>query len=144
MKKVYLLLFNLLPFFTYCQDILSEKSYGGQHANYLFDAEPTAHYGFILAGSSLSNKTGNKDDDNHGDLDYWIWKMNEKGNLDWQESSRGSGFDLLQSIKNTRGGGFILAGTSSSESGFQKGEACKDITDFWVVKLKDKTKLEKV
>jgi len=135
MKKLYVLLLILLPFLSYCQDILWEKSYGGQHADYLFDAQPTADYGFILAGSSLSNKTGNKDDDNHGDLDYWIWKMNEKGDQEWQKSIGGSGFDLLQSIKNTKDGGFILAGTSSSDSGFQKGEACKGITDFWVIKL---------
>jgi hypothetical protein len=136
MKKLYLLQFLFIfPLFTYSQDILWEKSYGGTHADYLFDAQPTADYGFILAGSSLSNKTGNKTDDNQGDLDYWIWKMNEKGDLDWQKSFGGSGFDLLQSIKNTRDGGFILAGTSSSSTGFQKKEDCKGITDFWVVKL---------
>ncbi|PIF33168.1 putative secreted protein (Por secretion system target) [Flavobacterium sp. 9] len=135
MKKLYLLLPLLLPLITYSQDILWEKSYGGQHADYLFDAQPTADYGFILAGSSASNKTGNKSDDNHGDLDYWVWKMTEKGELDWQKSFGGSGFDLLQSIKNTKDGGFILAGTSSSGSGFQKGEDCKGLTDFWVIKL---------
>lgn len=134
MKKLYLLLF-IFPLFTYSQDILWEKSYGGTHADYLFDAQPTADYGFILAGSSLSNKTGNKTDDNQGDLDYWVWKMTEKGDLDWQKSFGGSGFDLLQSIKNTRDGGFILAGTSSSNTGFQKNEDCKGITDFWVLKL---------
>lgn len=136
MKKLYLLLMPLiLPLFSYSQDILWEKSYGGQHADYLFDAQPTADYGFILAGSSLSNKTGNKTDDNRGDLDYWIWKMNEKGDLDWQKSIGGNGFDLLQSIKNTKDGGFILAGTSSSSISFQKKEDCKGITDFWVIKL---------
>ena len=134
MKKLYLLLF-VFPLFTYSQEILWEKSYGGTHADYLFDAQPTADYGFVLAGSSLSNKTGNKTDDNQGDLDYWVWKMNEKGDLDWQKSFGGSGFDLLQSIKNTRDGGFILAGTSSSSTGFQKKEDCKGITDFWIVKL---------
>lgn len=135
MKKLYVLLFILLPLLTYCQDILWEKSYGGKHADYLFDAQPTADYGFILAGSSLSNKTGNKTDDNHGDLDYWIWKMDEKGDLEWQKSIGGGGFDLLQSVKNTKDGGFFLAGTSSSENGFQKGDPCKGITDFWVIKL---------
>ncbi|URC11677.1 T9SS type A sorting domain-containing protein [Flavobacterium sp. B183] len=135
MKKRYLLLFLTFPFFMHSQDILWEKSYGGQHADYLFDAQPTADYGFILAGSSLSNKTGNKDDDNHGDLDYWIWKMSEKGELVWQKSIGGSGFDLLQSIKNTKDGGFILAGTSDSGRGFQKNEKCKGLTDFWVIKL---------
>lgn len=136
MKKLYsLLLFLFFPFLIFAQDILWEKSYGGTHADYLFDAQPTADYGFILAGSSLSNKTGNKTDDNNGDLDYWIWKMNEKGDLSWQKSFGGSGFDLLQSIKNTRDGGFILAGSSSSGKGFQKNEDCKGITDFWVIKL---------
>lgn len=117
------------------QDILWEKSYGGKNAEYLFDAQPTADYGFILAGSSLSNKTGNKTDNNNGDLDYWVWKMDEKGELDWQKSFGGSGFDLLQSIKNTRDGGFILAGTSSSNVDFQKKDSCRGVTDFWVIKL---------
>jgi hypothetical protein len=143
MKRKLLLLFLFYSCFIQSQDILWEKSYGGIHADYLFDAQPTADYGFILAGSSLSDKTGNKDDDNHGDLDYWIWKMNEKGDLDWQKSLGGSGFDLLQSIKNTKDGGFILAGTSNSpqtpkgEIGDKK-ENCKGITDFWVIKLNAK------
>ncbi|SHL49531.1 hypothetical protein SAMN05444146_3793, partial [Flavobacterium johnsoniae] len=38
MKKNYLLFFILLSFLTYSQDILWEKSYGGIHADYLFDA----------------------------------------------------------------------------------------------------------
>jgi len=122
-------------FAAYSQDILWEKSYGGTHAEYLFDAQPTADYGFILAGSSLSDKSGNKSDNNNGDLDYWVWKMDEKGELDWQKSFGGSGFDLLQSIKNTRDGGFILAGTSSSNVSFQKKDSCKGVTDFWVIKL---------
>lgn len=135
MKKRYLLLFIYMPLLTYSQDILWEKSYGGIHADYLFDAQPTADYGFILAGSSLSNKTGNKTEDNHGDLDYWIWKMDEKGELDWQRSIGGNGFDLLQSIRNTSDGGFILAGTSSSEKSFEKKDRCKGMTDFWIIKL---------
>jgi len=134
-KNILLLHFLICPLILFSQDILWEKVYGGVHADYLFDAQPTADYGFILAGSSLSNKTGNKTDDNHGDLDYWIWKMNERGELDWQKSIGGSGFDLLQSIKNTADGGFILAGTSNSPNDFQKKDPCKGGADFWVVKL---------
>jgi hypothetical protein len=61
--------------------------------------------------------------------------MNEKGDLDWQKSLGGSGFDLLQSIKNTKDGGFILAGTSNSSNNFQKKDTCKGVSDFWIVKL---------
>jgi hypothetical protein len=143
MEKKLLLLLLFYSCLSQSQDILWEKSYGGLHADYLFDAQPTADYGFILAGSSLSEKTGNKTEGNHGDLDYWVWKMNEKGDLDWQKSIGGSGLDLLQSIKNTKDGGFILAGTSNSPQTLKgeigdKKENCKGITDFWVIKLNAK------
>lgn len=129
------LLFNGL---LHAQDILWEKSYGGKHSDYLFDAQPTPDYGFILAGSSLSKKTGNKTDDGNGDLDYYIWKMDEKGNLDWQKSFGGSGADLLQSIRLTKDGGFILAGTSDSQKGLHKKDSCRGHEDFWIIKLNAK------
>jgi hypothetical protein len=128
----------LITTFSNAQDILWEKSYGGKHAEYLFDAQPTADYGFILAGSSISGKTGNKEDANKGDLDYWIWKMDEKGDLDWQKSFGGSGVDLLQSIQLTSDGGYILAGISNSKKGLDKHEDCKGNDDFWIIKLNAK------
>ena len=124
--------------FCYPQDILWEKSYGGKHAEFLYDAIPTPDYGFILAGSSISGKNGNKEDKNKGDLDYWLWKMDEKGNLDWQKSFGGTKVDLLQSIAITSDGGFILGGTSSSDKGIDKLEDSKGQEDFWVIKLNAK------
>lgn len=135
MKNQYFYLLLFAPLFIHSQDILWEKSYGGKNADYLFDAQPTADNGFILAGSSLSGKTGTKTASNNGDLDYWVWKMDANGKLDWQKSLGGSGFDLLQSIKGTRDGGFILAGTSSSNQGMDKQLDSKGLSDFWVVKL---------
>lgn len=123
---------------AHAQDILWEKSFGGRHAEYLFDVQPTADYGFLLAGSSLSDKSGNKTGVGSGDLDYWIWKMDEHGEPDWQKSFGGSGSDLLQSIKTTHDGGFILAGTSNSAKGFQKKEDCHGGNDYWVIKLNAK------
>lgn len=117
------------------QDILWEKSYGGKYAEYLSDVIPTPDYGFILAGSSLSKKSGSKTDDNRGNLDYWIWKMDENGDLDWQKSFGGSGIDLLNSIILTNDGGFILAGISNSEQSFEKKDSIRGQDDFWIVKL---------
>jgi hypothetical protein len=141
-KRLLLLLaFSFCSFSGFSQDILWEKSYGGQHAEYLFDAVPTPDYGFLLAGSSISNKNGNKSDTNKGDLDFWLWKMNEKGDLDWQKSFGGSGIDLLQSILLTPDAGFILAGTSTSSQAL-KGETSSDKkdpnlgdADIWIIKL---------
>lgn len=123
---------------SYAQDILWEKSYGGKQAEHLLDAQPTADYGFILAGASLSKKSGNKDEENIGDLDYWIWKMDEHGELDWQKSLGGSGPDLLYSIRNTNDGGFIIAGTSESSKGFSKSNEALGKEDIWVMKMNAK------
>lgn len=119
----------------FSQNILWENSYGGKHAEFLYDAIPTPDYGFLLAGSSISNKNGNKADANKGDLDYWVWKMDEKGTPEWQKSFGGDGVDVLQSVKLANDGGFILAGTSSSSISGDKKEACKGQEDFWIIKL---------
>jgi len=129
-----------LPSLLFSQDILWERSYGGKHAEFLYDAIPTPDYGFLLAGSSISNKNGNKSEANKGDLDYWVWKMDEKGTAEWQKSFGGNGVDLLQSVRITTDGGFILAGTSSSNLSADKKEACKGQEDFWIIKLDAKGK----
>jgi|SRR5690554_889117 len=135
LKKIVVLLFLITTSQMTSQDILWEKSYGGIHSEYLFDAQPTADYGFILAGSSLSGKSGNKNQDNKGDFDYWIWKMDERGDLDWQKSFGGVGADFLNSIQNTKDGGFILAGTSrSNKSGDKKNDSFGQ-DDYWIIKL---------
>lgn len=72
------------------QKITWEKSMGGKHAEYLADVIPTADYGFLLAGSSLSGKTGTKDQNNKGILNFWLWKMNEHGEPEWQKSYGGA------------------------------------------------------
>jgi hypothetical protein len=119
----------------YAQDIMWEKSFGGRHADYLTDIQPTADYGLILGGSSLSQKSGNKTSVSSGDLDFWIWKMDEKGGAEWQKSFGGTGADMLQSIKTTHDGGFILAGTSNSSKGLDKTQDGHGGNDYWVIKL---------
>lgn len=149
-RSLHLVRFTVLVLFSFlgcchvlsAQELLWERSYGGSRAEILFDAQPTADYGFILAGSSLSGKTGNKEQENIHDLDYWVWKMDEKGDLDWQKSFGGSGTDLLHSIKNTKDGGFILAGTSTSMRGGDKNDDSYGKEDFWILKLSAKGEQE--
>ena len=133
--KTAVFIFIFLPLSLFSQDVLWEKSLGGKHAEFLYDALPTPDYGYILVGSSLSNKNGNKEDKNKGDLDFWLWKMDERGNQEWQKSFGGNKVDLLQSLSLTIDGGYILAGTSSSDKGFDKKDDCKGQEDFWIIKL---------
>src|SRR5690606_22739211 len=101
LKHFLFLICFLLFSFSHSQKLDWEQSYGGIHGEYLMDAISTADYGFILAGSSVSGKTGNKKQANAGNLDYWVWKMNEHGEQEWQKSFGGSGRDLLYSIAIT-------------------------------------------
>lgn len=135
-RKVFAL---FLPSFffleSHAQDILWEKTYGGLHAEFLTDVVPTPDYGFLLAGSSLSDKNGNKEVASNGNFDYWLWKMNEHGTPEWQKSYGGSGMDFLQSVQLTADGGFILGGLSSSAKSDHKKENSRGHDDFWVLKL---------
>lgn len=131
-------LFFIFSLPSFSQDILWEKSYGGKQADYLMDAQPTADYGFILGGSSLSNKSGNKTQGNKGSLDYLIWKMDEGGEQEWQKSFGGSGTDLLQRIALANDGGFLVAGISSSKKGLDKKDDGYGQDDIWVIRLNPK------
>ncbi|UUC44155.1 T9SS type A sorting domain-containing protein [Flavobacterium cerinum] len=130
-------LFLLLacPLHSFSQDILWEKSYGGKHAEFLADVLPTPDYGFLLVGSSLSDKNGNKQMASSGNFDYWLWKMDEHGSPEWQKSFGGSGMDFLQNVQLTSDGGFILGGTSLSSKGEQKKEDSRGQQDLWIIKL---------
>lgn len=134
-KKVSYALWLLFPFLTFAQEILWERSYGGIDTEYLFDAYPTMDNGFLLAGSSLSDASGDRTESNVQGLDYWICKMDESGSMEWERSFGGDGMDLLISMDYTAEGGFILAGTStSSKSNFKK-ESTRGREDVWIIKL---------
>ena len=125
----------LLHLNVMAQKVSWEKSLGGKHIEYLNDVVATSDYGFILAGSSLSDKSGKQEQFNQGDYDYWLWKMNEFGDPVWQRSYGGNGLDMLKVIKRTKDGGFILGGTSTSGVSGQKKEAGFALEDLWIIKL---------
>jgi hypothetical protein len=70
---------------------------------------------------------------NNGEADIWIVKIDLLGNIQWQKSFGGSQWDAASSIRETVDGGFIIAGSTSSDNG--------DVTqnngssDVWLIKL---------
>ncbi len=136
MKKYLIcLLAGLGVSYTYAQKVQWEKTIGGKHSEYLFDMTPTPDYGFLLAGSSFSGKSGGKTSPGSGNLDYWIWKMDKDGEEEWQMSFGASGRDLLQRIVPTPDAGYLLAGTSNSGKGGLKAQDAKGKNDLWLIKI---------
>lgn len=108
-----------------------EKNFGGTASDAAYSVRQTIDGGYVIAGCS---KSGNLDvGGNNGDCDYWIIKIDESGNLEWEKNYGGSGVDIANSIEQTLDGGFIVAGTSTSNDG-DVGEN-KGRTDCWIVKI---------
>jgi hypothetical protein len=104
-------------------NIVWKKCLGGSNQDKLYSVSLTSDGGYIVAGSTTS-----KDGDisgwhegygsyNNPTLDGWIVKLDSSGNIVWQKCLGGSRNDEAKSIKQTRDGGYIVAGSTTSKDG---------------------------
>jgi len=117
------------------------KNYGGSGTDYMYGStliQQTTDGGYVFAARSTSNDIDVSE--NNGDADYWIVKLNASGEIIWQESLGGSGYDEPQSIRQTTDGGYIVAGFSYSNDG-DVSENLGD-ADYWIVKLDETGNIE--
>ncbi|WP_347373844.1 T9SS type A sorting domain-containing protein [Aequorivita sp. Q41] len=138
MKKTAVLIALLFSVFSiYAQDpnILWQRTIGGSLVEYFNDLKQTPDGGYILGGASLSDITGDKTEASNGYIDMWIIKIDVNGEIEWQNSIGGIGFDDIHSLELTPDGGYILAGESSSNISGDKTENSRGLDDFWIVKL---------
>jgi len=111
-----------------------DKDFGGANGDQLTAIQQTADGGFILGGMSASNISGDKTQASYGNWDYWILKLDAQGNKTWDKDFGGGATDQLSAIKQTADGGFILAGSSASDSSGNKSQHSRGALDYWVVK----------
>ena len=64
-----------------------DDTIGGNNLDQLIDLVPTNDGGYILAGSSNSNISGDKTENSIGFTDYWLVKLNATGAIEWQNFS---------------------------------------------------------
>lgn len=108
---------------------------GGQSYDYARCVQQTADGGFVIGGNILSvdgDVTGN-----HGYVDYWVVKLNNIQEIQWQKALGGTGTDTLASVIQTTDGGYIVAGNAYSQDGDVAGSGFHGtfFNDYWVVKL---------
>ncbi|QMU28784.1 T9SS type A sorting domain-containing protein [Adhaeribacter radiodurans] len=117
---------------------LWDKRYGGSEDDYLNRIIQTKDSGYLLAGSSLSGKGGDKIETSQGDRDYWIIKIDKAGTKEWDKKYGGSGSDELKKVLELSTGEFILAGYSNSLVSGDKSQASWGGNDYWLVKISSK------
>ncbi|QMU28782.1 hypothetical protein [Adhaeribacter radiodurans] len=115
-----------------------DKTFGGTDSDELTSVQETIDGGYILGGSSSSNKNSDKTQASKGSYDYWIIKLQADGTKVWDKILGGNDSDYLSSVQQTGNGGYILGGHSRSGISGDKSEASKDSSsddDYWIVKL---------
>jgi hypothetical protein len=93
------------------------KTFGGPLIDEARDVRQTADGGYILAGFTWSSGAGL--------ADFWLVKTDASGNEEWSRTFGGTTRDVAHAVRQTRDGGYVLAGWSES---FPDGD------HFWVVK----------
>jgi hypothetical protein len=115
--------------------IIWQNTIGGNMRDWTASIQETFDGGYIVAGNSISNISGDKTENCFGSYDYWIVKLNSVGNIMWQNTIGGNSFEVTWSIKQTPDAGFILGGFSDSNISGDKTENSLGSYDCWVLKL---------
>jgi len=83
-----------------------EKVFGGSSDDFAYSIQQTSDGGYIVAGET--NSFG-------ADVyDAYVLKLDSAGNLEWQKTFGGSGWDEAYSIQQTTDGGYVVAGYTYS------------------------------
>jgi hypothetical protein len=111
-----------------------QKSLGGAADESAASITLSPDGGYVVAGETAS--IDGDVEGNHGQIDFWIVKLDSKGALEWQKCLGGTKQDSARSIQTTKDGGYIVAGVTNSSDGDVNGlHGDQNAEDFWVVKL---------
>ncbi len=114
---------------------LWDKSFGGSGTEELRSIIQTKDQGYILAGTSDSNISGDKTQASQGGSDYWIVKTDAQGNKEYDQRYGGSGTEEFRFIQQTQDGGLLLGGRSDSGVSGDRTQPSQGGMDYWLVKV---------
>ncbi|RDC66162.1 T9SS type A sorting domain-containing protein [Adhaeribacter pallidiroseus] len=144
---------------------LWDKTYGGAEADRLVALALVPGGGYLIGGTSASSKSGDKSEARRGQADYWVLRLQENGNKQWDKTLGGLtetyaydecfeddpakcqvdlGSSVLTSLLVTPDGNFLIGGYSDAEQGGDKtdknigGNSYTRLSDYWIVKLNSK------
>lgn len=124
-------------------NIIWQKTIGGEFDE-TFSSIVKYTDGFVIGGSSESNKSGEKSENTKGadtnpftgeltyNVDYWILKINNLGEITWQKTIGSKYDDYLTKIIKLSDNSLLLAGTSYNDSSFDK---LTNENGIWLLRL---------
>ena len=139
MKNIfYFVFFYLCLGYSQAQEApakLWDKTFGGNGNDQLFDIITTPDGGYLLGGLSWSSISGDRTVSNRGSSDYWIVKVDNEFNKEWDKRYGGSAIDDLRAMAIAPDGGYLLGGFSHSDTNGDKSENNRQERDYWIIKI---------
>ncbi|MBL7828661.1 MAG: T9SS type A sorting domain-containing protein [Saprospiraceae bacterium] len=114
-------------------EIKWQKTAGGTGPDWARYLVASPQGGYLITGTTAS--IDGDVSSNTGPTDFWIIKVSEEGELQWQKTYGGSQSDDCYSIAATNDNGYVLAGYTWSTDGDASGANYHGSNDFWIVKL---------
>ncbi|MFP3598537.1 T9SS type A sorting domain-containing protein [Chryseobacterium sp. SIMBA_029] len=105
-------------------DQVWEKYFSGNNHDFLSSTVATQEGGFLLSGTSYSNRGLDKKDDSKGGSDIWLIRINEFGDELWQKTLGSSSDEEARSVIQTTDLGFFVTGNVQNSA---KGYGSKDV-----------------
>ncbi len=108
-----------------------DRNFGGSSTDTGKCLQETSDGGFLFVGEAFSS-----DGDvggTAGSFDCWVIKLDADGNIQWQQLYGGGSADNAEWAEPTPDGGYVIAGTTSSEDGDISQN--QGIADNWVFKI---------
>ncbi|HNR21031.1 MAG TPA: T9SS type A sorting domain-containing protein [Bacteroidia bacterium] len=122
-----------------------DRVFGGNYIEWMFFLEFFANKGIVVGGSSSSGISGNKTTPNWGTIhapDYWIVIIDNFGNKISERNLGGIETDNFGIFAQTPGNGFIIGGTSYSDSSGNKTQNAYNLADYWIIKTDSSFNIE--
>jgi PKD repeat protein len=101
--------------------------------------------GFMVAGTSYSQLSGNKSENNMGAEQTWLIKLDSSGSKQWDKTIFTAGHDEAGLVVQSVDGCYVIANYTNGNPGGYKTESNRDPSlltyDYWIAKFRDTTAL---
>lgn len=111
-------------------NFLWERSFGGTGIEISYDIAKTRDGGYVITGNTFS--TDGDVSNTNGASDIWMVKVDKEGQMLWERTYGGSGFDAAQAVIASKNGGYFIVGNTKStdkDASTNYGE-----NDIWMMK----------
>jgi hypothetical protein len=107
---------------------------GGDENSSLKSVVATPDGGYVLGGTSGAIIGADKSENSLSN-DYWIVKITSDGTIQWEQTIQASEQEEFAGIQLMKGGGYLVAGSSTSPVGYDKRSPNSSYYNFWLVGL---------